>query len=108
MFDYYRDPDNRISLEEMNGAPDIDPLDMPAVRAEACIVLDALADEMDERAACRADPGSEPGRQGLQAQRHAECQQNRRPVGMSTADAGAAHHQAERLRSGYEFMKINP
>jgi hypothetical protein len=49
MFDYYRDPDNRISLEEMNGAPDIDPLDMPAVRAEACIVLDALADEMDER-----------------------------------------------------------
>ena len=49
MFDYYRDQDNRISLEELNGALDDDPLDMPTVRAEAGVVLDALADELDDR-----------------------------------------------------------
>jgi hypothetical protein len=48
MFDYYREHDSRISLEELNGALDIDPLDMPAVRAEAVIVLNRLADAADD------------------------------------------------------------
>lgn len=48
MFDYYRELDSCISLEELNGALDIDPLDMSEVRAEAGVVLDALADTLDD------------------------------------------------------------
>jgi hypothetical protein len=43
MLDHYQDNDHRISLEELNSALDIDPLDMPAVRAEASVMLDLLA-----------------------------------------------------------------
>lgn len=48
MFDY-RDFDSRISLEELNGALDADPLDMSELRAEAGVILDALADALDEK-----------------------------------------------------------
>ena len=40
--------DTRIILEECNGAWDADPLDMPTVRAEASVILDALADALDD------------------------------------------------------------
>jgi len=40
--------DSRIAIEEWNGAWDADPLDMPTVRAEASIILDALADTLDD------------------------------------------------------------
>ena len=40
--------DTRIILEECNGAWDADPLDQPTVRAEAGVILDALADALDD------------------------------------------------------------
>jgi len=41
--------DTRIILEECNGAWDADTLDPPTVRAEASVILDMLADELDDR-----------------------------------------------------------
>ena len=40
--------DTRIILEECNGAWDADPFDAPTVRAEAGVILDALADALDD------------------------------------------------------------
>ena len=65
MFDYYRDPDNRISLEELNGALDADPLDMPQVRAEAGVVLDMLADAADDTGRATLNAIRELGRAAL-------------------------------------------
>jgi hypothetical protein len=41
--------DTRIILEECNGAWDADPLDPPTTRTEAGIVIDQLADALDDR-----------------------------------------------------------
>ena len=38
----------RLALEEWNGAWDSDPFDEPAVRAEASVVLDLLANALDD------------------------------------------------------------
>ena len=46
MNDYF---DSRVALEELNGAWDADPLDPPTMRAESGVVLDMLADELDDR-----------------------------------------------------------
>ena len=40
--------DTRIILEECNGAWDADPLCPPTMRAEASVILDALADALDD------------------------------------------------------------
>ena len=42
------DFDARLAIEEWNGALDADPLDPPTVRAEASVILDALADALDD------------------------------------------------------------
>jgi hypothetical protein len=41
--------DLRIALEEWNGAYDLDPLDPPTVRAEAGVMINQLADTLDEK-----------------------------------------------------------
>jgi hypothetical protein len=43
------DFDARIAIEEWNGALGADPLDPPTVRAEAGVVIDQLADALDDR-----------------------------------------------------------
>jgi len=42
------DFDARIAIEEWNGALGADPLDPPTVRAEAGVVIDQLADALDD------------------------------------------------------------
>ena len=43
-----KDFDTRLAIEEWNGNFDADPLDPPTVRAEASVVLDLLADALDD------------------------------------------------------------
>ncbi|RPI64470.1 MAG: hypothetical protein EHM48_00760 [Planctomycetaceae bacterium] len=43
------DFDSRVALEELNGAWDADPFNEPTVRADANVILDMLADELDDR-----------------------------------------------------------
>ena len=43
-----KDFDIRLAIEEWNGSFDADPLDPPTVRAEASVVLDLLADALDD------------------------------------------------------------
>jgi hypothetical protein len=43
------DFDARLAIEEWNGAWDADPLDPPTTRAEASVILDMLADALDDR-----------------------------------------------------------